>query len=242
MSHFTVLVIGNEPEEQLKPFQENNCDDCPEEYLEFNDTTQEHKESYAKDFTEVVEYPDGAMVSTYDDRFKNPNYNFMGGRNKETNPEYIYLYPVIEVPVNVLYKTFEEYMTDYCGERFHKDQNAWGYWENPNAKWDWHQLGGRWCGFFKLKDNPKSIKFINDTHIKMLAKRYNTNEDLIKKKISIFTNKKLTEQEKYNLDKNLPVVCGGYYLDKEIIELIKPRYMNAQLGTLGLQTSVPEEG
>ena len=21
-----------------------------------------------------------------------------------------------------------------------------GYWENPNAKWDWYQIGGRWNG------------------------------------------------------------------------------------------------
>jgi hypothetical protein len=26
-----------------------------------------------------------------------------------------------------------------------------GYWENPNAKWDWYRIGGRWSGFFRLK-------------------------------------------------------------------------------------------
>lgn len=26
-----------------------------------------------------------------------------------------------------------------------------GYWENPNAKWDWYTVGGRWTGFFTLK-------------------------------------------------------------------------------------------
>jgi len=26
-----------------------------------------------------------------------------------------------------------------------------GYPENPNAKWDWYVVGGRWTGFFKLK-------------------------------------------------------------------------------------------
>jgi len=26
---------------------------------------------------------------------------------------------------------------------------------NPNSHWDWHQVGGRWNGFFKLKPNPK---------------------------------------------------------------------------------------
>ena len=40
--------------------------------------------------------------------------------------------------------------------------NSWrnnsGKWEevstyNPKSQWDWYQLGGRWSGFFKLKDN-----------------------------------------------------------------------------------------
>lgn len=26
-----------------------------------------------------------------------------------------------------------------------------GYWHNPNAKWDWYELGGRWRGTLKLK-------------------------------------------------------------------------------------------
>ncbi len=37
MSHFTVLVIGENWEEQLKPYQENNMDDCPKEFLTFNE-------------------------------------------------------------------------------------------------------------------------------------------------------------------------------------------------------------
>lgn len=35
MSHFTVLVIGKDVEEKLAPFQENNMNDCPKEYLKF---------------------------------------------------------------------------------------------------------------------------------------------------------------------------------------------------------------
>ena len=35
MSHFTVLVIWDNPEKQLAPFQENNMDDCPKEYLKY---------------------------------------------------------------------------------------------------------------------------------------------------------------------------------------------------------------
>jgi len=33
MSHFTVLVVGDDVHEQLAPYQENNMGDCPEEYL-----------------------------------------------------------------------------------------------------------------------------------------------------------------------------------------------------------------
>ena len=40
-----------------------------------------------------------------------------------------------------------------------------GYWENPNAKWDWWEIGGRWKGFLNTKDgkqvNYAQIKDIN---------------------------------------------------------------------------------
>lgn len=29
---------------------------------------------------------------------------------------------------------------------FEQRNGVWGYWSNPNAKWDWYQLGGRWSG------------------------------------------------------------------------------------------------
>ena len=35
MSHFAVLVVGEEVEKQLAPFQENNMGDCPEEFMTF---------------------------------------------------------------------------------------------------------------------------------------------------------------------------------------------------------------
>ena len=76
MSHFTVMVIGEDFKGQLAPYQENNMGDCPEEYLEF------------------VEDEDC-------------------DKDKKTGKH--------------------------------------GYWENPNAKWDWYRVGGRWTGYFKLK-------------------------------------------------------------------------------------------
>lgn len=31
------------------------------------------------------------------------------------------------------------------------DAKRWGYWENPNKKWDWWVIGGRWRGFYPIK-------------------------------------------------------------------------------------------
>lgn len=77
MSHFTVLVVGDDHVSALAPFQENNMGDCPKEYMTF----QEDEEG------------------------------------------------------------------DYDEEMGKK-----GYWSNPNSKWDWYQVGGRWSGSLKLKE------------------------------------------------------------------------------------------
>jgi len=42
MSHFTVLVVGDDPEDQLKPFDENLC-------IDFKDETEEYKKQYDTD-------------------------------------------------------------------------------------------------------------------------------------------------------------------------------------------------
>lgn len=111
MSHFTVLVIGPDPEKQLAPYQENNAGDCPKEYLEFHDV----EEKYRKQYEEIS--------------------------HKEK------------------YATFEEFMKDRAGYK-EKDKvtGKYGYWENPNAKWDWYAFEGHWRGFFKLKHpNRKTV-------------------------------------------------------------------------------------
>jgi len=106
MSHFTVLVIGPDPETQLAPFQENNMGECPPEYMEFEETT----EDYRKDFAE----------------------------NNEGH------------------ETYADYMVYHHGYQMCADGKKIGYWGNPNQKWDWYKLGGRWTGYFKLKPDANS--------------------------------------------------------------------------------------
>ncbi|GAB6037158.1 hypothetical protein JCM15519_17170 [Fundidesulfovibrio butyratiphilus] len=41
-----------------------------------------------------------------------------------------------------------------------------GYWENPNAKWDWYQLGGRWAGFLLVSAGVAGIRSEESTFSK----------------------------------------------------------------------------
>lgn len=45
----------------------------------------------------------------------------------------------------------EDILSEQYGGGFN-DNGDWGYWHNPNAHWDWAVVGGRWTGFFKLKE------------------------------------------------------------------------------------------
>ena len=103
MSHFTVMVIGEDPEKQLAPYQENNMGDCPEEYIRFIDETDSLKEQWD---------------------------NLSEGETAE-------------------YCDFENFAKDHG---YKENNGRFGYYENPNAKWDWYVLGGRWTGFIKLKE------------------------------------------------------------------------------------------
>lgn len=84
MSHFCVLVIGDNVDGQLAPYQENNMGDCPKEFLKWRDANDKWHDT-----------KEAALKAS--------------GKKKD------------EV-----------------------------YQENPNAKWDWYVIGGRWGGFFPL--------------------------------------------------------------------------------------------
>ena len=149
MSHFAVMVIGENPEEQLAPYQENNMGDCPSEYLEFNDIEPEYREKYETETTPMIRLADGSVHSRYDERFRQPK----PGGHAIFDREFVLPEGAVEFdqPLNERYATFDDYAEGYCGFTKDEERGLYGYYENPNAKWDWYQLGGRWTGYFKLK-------------------------------------------------------------------------------------------
>jgi hypothetical protein len=104
------MVIGNDVKQQLAPFQENNMGDCPAEYLEFEDCTEE-----------VTDAWDALTPEAKDE-----------------------------------YDSIAHYAESYHGYKESEDEpGRFGYVDNPNSKWDWYQVGGRWSGFLKLKPGAK---------------------------------------------------------------------------------------
>jgi hypothetical protein len=120
MSHFTVLVIGDNPEEQLAPYHEFECTGLDDEHIIEIDITEDTKEDYKKHADDL--------------------------------------------------QSFVEFVEDWHGYKLSDEDRKYGYIEkddlgefkvirrtNPNAKWDWYQVGGRWTGFFKLKEGGEGL-------------------------------------------------------------------------------------
>lgn len=69
MSHFSILVIGNDVEKQLAPYHEFECTGKLDEFVIDHDVTAEAREEYAKDTSRRYKDPEGNLHDPYADRF-----------------------------------------------------------------------------------------------------------------------------------------------------------------------------
>jgi hypothetical protein len=153
MSHFTVLVVAKDTKDlhsRLIPFYEYGCstdnDELVTPYLVFKSTEKEMREEYETETVERVVMPDGELVAPWDARFTVKGDHFFD--SKQVIPENL---EKREVKFPEIYPTFEEFAEEWHGSS--KDpEHGYGYWHNPNAKWDWYQVGGRWEGLLLTKD------------------------------------------------------------------------------------------
>lgn len=157
MSHFAVLVIGPDVEGQLAPYQENNMGDCPREFMEFEDHEDEWRKDYEEGTQERIVMPDKRLLLPWDSEFKQKDPKDPLGILATTKPPDEY--EKRQVPNKELYPTFEAYVEEWHGQKERDAETGhYGYWHNPNTKWDWWEIGGRWSGFFKMKPGKKGLK------------------------------------------------------------------------------------
>lgn len=122
MSHFTTLVIGDDVEEQLAPFDENL--DVPE----YEDPVDVNKE-----LSDALNYFSATT-------------EHLAGRTADDL--------TIDEKVDVLVKWSGDGWRVVDGEI--KRMTTY----NPNSKWDWYTIGGRWNGFFRLKGGEVGLPVV----------------------------------------------------------------------------------
>lgn len=120
MSHFTVLVIGPNPEAQLKPYDQDIL-----------------VEPYPKEVN---------------------NYTIAGALEqlKEKNPERTWTAadgtPIDDFTLRQIVDELNADPDDDDQHLLHEGKVCYMSRYNPDSKWDWYQVGGRWRGYFPLKE------------------------------------------------------------------------------------------
>lgn len=196
MSHFTVIVIGDDHEKQLAPYHEFECTGRDDEYVQDIDITEKARTEYEEDTDRMfIRDRDGAAFSAYDDQFyRDPTpeeekshgpffgaglYRGLSWASRDWGDGKGYRGKIHYRPEGFTEKnqpssdtqTFLEWCKDYY--RYdplrvgagREEKHKYGFVEvdkdnnvlrvidrtNPNDKWGWYVVGGRWRGFFPLK-------------------------------------------------------------------------------------------
>lgn len=128
MSHFTVLVIGENIERQLQPFHEFECTGIDDEFVQEVDITAEVQERLDSGNAENIEDAlswwglDRKIVADESELYRGDTHK--------------YGFAIVQDGklIKAAHRT------------------------NPNKKWDWWRVGGRWAGFFKLKPGATGVR------------------------------------------------------------------------------------
>jgi len=131
MSHFTVLVIGKELDELLDvmaPYDENL--EVPEYVAMTLEQAREERLKQIARYEKYLEFPDEYDIERVERRIK---------ELKNTDDK--------------------DYFTSQT--KFYEEHDEEGNpvtTTNPNGYWDWWSVGGRWAGYFRLKDGKTGEK------------------------------------------------------------------------------------
>lgn len=137
MSHFVVLVIGDNIDEQLEKFDENL--ETPR-YVKYTkeqliakerESIEDYKnKTYAKFLADPEAYAADCTNESHLEYLKNEFPKKLEWNDDEVYSEAIRFYEKAEIgPDGEVYSTY-----------------------NPNSKWDWYQVGGRYAGRIFLKE------------------------------------------------------------------------------------------
>ena len=126
MSHFTVMVIGPDIEKALQPFHEFECTGTDDEFVQNINITERAR----NDFNECERKESFAEYVS--------DWHGVKALAEDAEPDLADVHKYGWVRVNAAGEVLE--VIDRT---------------NPNKKWDWWQVGGRWSGLLKLKQGAE---------------------------------------------------------------------------------------
>lgn len=133
MSHFTILVkIKKDRLENHDGNLESALHEMLIPYQENNMGDAGKKYLKFNDCTDEIENSRTEVIEVDDHLAKN-------------NPE------AVGKTLEEFYGSFDELAQEYHNYDKDPETGKYGYWDNPNAKWDWYQIGGRWSGMLPVK-------------------------------------------------------------------------------------------
>lgn len=182
MSHFTAMVIGDDVEAALQPYHEFECTGTNDEYIQDVDRTAEAREEFASSTRAMLrKLSDGTLHSFFDAKGEwRPEFSQpAGGEGIFTRRTYRVPegFEKVEAHVSEV-ESFAEWAAEYYGAAIVPhgaapdkiDAHKYGFTvvdaagevvqiidrTNPNKRWDWWTVGGRWPGFLLLKTGGKA--------------------------------------------------------------------------------------
>jgi len=194
--HATVIVVGNDFRSALEPFKDSNDED--NQYVEFEDDTDKVEKEWLEGEVEVFVHSDGRIQYTWDvepDKEKLKTIDMLRLPDMSTEEKMFYLPPGRKTSMshqelcNHWNRSKEEWIEDWFG--YQKKGDKYGFYTNPNGRWDWYVMGGRWRGYFKVKMMPlledpsgPDIHGLGRGEIQKLIDLYNNDPDKFHKIIN----------------------------------------------------------
>ena len=149
--------------QRLDPYWEYTQDP---KNLEFIDCTEQSRHEYEHSVLDCVRMPNGRILSIYDREFFH-KYEVHEGiiyqmpfgqlhhRKRTKKTRHMKLLP--DYPARKLFPTYESFAKDCYAYSFEPTRQAWGYYVNPNTKWDWCSVGDRFPEVFLVPENCQTF-------------------------------------------------------------------------------------
>ena len=135
---------------------------------EFVDCTEELREEYRSGTIDCVRLADGTVVERYDPRFRN-RFSVKDGKivqndfgplhHKKRSKKAKKMTWLPNYPKKKLYRSERELAEKYYGYEYLPEEEAYGYYSNVAAFYDWHAIGGRWPHCFLVPEDCTEYTF-----------------------------------------------------------------------------------